>query len=151
MQRCAGLLAVEKFSSAALTRSRRQKTVGVCAGASSTPLSLARSSFCHATPPRSFSRIRAANGFPLKSVFPFPPSPVWGFSHLFTVNADAFSVNGSEACWCRCCDFSPDGADNVAEFMRAVNNVGVCVCIFIFFFYTLMFNVFLCHRVGCGV
>lgn len=39
------------------------------------PLSLTRSSFCHATPPRSVSCIWAAKSFPLKHFF----FPVWGF------------------------------------------------------------------------
>lgn len=132
MQRCAGLLAVEKFGSGGggSTSDSQQKTllladtVGVRArgGAGGAPLLLSRS-LDHPF----VSQIRAANSFLLKTV---SPSQCGGSATFFTVNADASGVNGSEACWRRCRDFSPDGAGNVAELMRAVNNVGVCVCVF---------------------
>lgn len=87
-----------------LHQSRRQKTlllgetVGVSAGASSSLFSLARSSFCHPPPPRTFSRIRAANSFPLKTFFSVTLLATAGVQPPLTVDADAFSVNGSEAC-----------------------------------------------------
>lgn len=61
------------------------------------PLSLARSSFCHATPPRIVNCIGAAKSFPLKSFF-FFFFPAWGFSFCgrippFTVYDDVFTVN----------------------------------------------------------
>lgn len=93
------------------------------------PLSLARSSFCHATPPRIVNCIGAAKSFPLKSFFFFFFSSVgvqllWQNTTFYRIWWCLYCKH-SETCWCRCCDFSLDKVDNVAKFMTAMEYVGV--------------------------
>lgn len=149
MQRCVVLLRVRKFSCIPLTcinladskhcrpQSVKLKLLKICARPPP-PIALARSSFCHATPPRTLICIWAAKFLPLKSLF----LSAWGFSLCgrkapFTIYDDVFPVN-----WVKCVDvggFSLDKVDNVAKFTKAMNSVGV------------FFPGVLCYTFGCGV